>query len=82
MDRASIEIKSILNNLPRFVFTYPDPEKIARKLSQEEYARRIAETKKAKTSIDQLLSVEVEALKTIPKEQLDKLLKRLNLNAD
>jgi superfamily I DNA and RNA helicase len=82
MDRASIEIKSILNNLPRFVFTYPDPEKIARKLSQEEYARRIAETKKAKTSIDQLLSVEAEALKTIPKEQLDKLLKRLNLNAD
>jgi len=82
MDRAITEIDSILNNLPRFIFTYPDPEKIARKLSQEEYARRVAETKKAKTSIDQLLSVDTEALKIIPKEQLEKLLNRLKSNVD
>jgi superfamily I DNA and RNA helicase len=82
MDRAITEIDSILTNLPKFVFTYPDPKKIARKLSQEEYARRVAETKKAKTSIDQLLSVDTEALKTIPKEQLEKLLERLKINAD
>ncbi|MDR0573782.1 MAG: ATP-binding domain-containing protein [Tannerella sp.] len=82
MDRAIIEIKSILENLPRFIFTYPDPEKIARKLSQEEYARRIAETKKTKNSIEQLLSADPEALKTIPKEHLAELLKRLKSNAD
>jgi len=82
MDRAIVEIDSILENLPRFIFTYPDPERIARKLSQEEYARRVAETKKAKTSIEQLLLVDTEALKTIPKEQLEKLLQRLKLNVD
>jgi superfamily I DNA and RNA helicase len=82
MDRAIAEINSILKNLPNFIFTYPDPEKIARKLSQEEYARRVAETKRAKNSIDQLLSVDREALKTVPKEQLEKLLKRLTSNAD
>jgi superfamily I DNA and RNA helicase len=82
MDRAIAEINSILDNLPKFIFTYPDPKKIARKLSQEEYARRVAETKKAKMSIDQLLSVDTEALKTIPKEQLEKLFERLMLNVD
>jgi predicted secreted protein len=82
MARAITEITSILDNLPKFIFTYPDPERIARKLSQEEYARRVAETKKARTSIDQLLTVDTEALKTIPQEQLEKLLNRLKSNVD
>jgi Superfamily I DNA and RNA helicases len=82
MDRAIKEIDMIFSNLPMFKFIFPDPDKIARKLSQEEYARRVAETRKVKKSVESLLAIDAEAMKTIPKDQLDELIRRLKTNVD
>ena len=80
MERAVIEIEKIRKNYPLLKFVYPDHEKVARQLSQEEYARRVAETKKAKLAIDNLLKIDKEAISKMSTEQLDALRGLLNDN--
>lgn len=77
MEKAMEEIRRIESNLPYFKFTYPDASKIKRKLSQEEHARRKQEVKTVKESVSSLLSLDQEAIASLPPEQLTALIERL-----
>jgi superfamily I DNA and RNA helicase len=73
------EIQSILNNLPRFRFEFPDITKIPR--LDAETARRHREVRKAKNSVADLVNIEPEALASLAKtdpELLSELIKRIN----
>jgi superfamily I DNA and RNA helicase len=61
MDRAIDEIKSTQSNIPYFKFNSPDPKKVAKKLSQEEHARRLQEKKKGSKALKDLLAIEEAA---------------------
>ena len=79
MQRGINEINRILQNIPQFEFSFPDPKKIRRLLSQEENARRLMEKKKGAKAIIELLSVEDGAIEELTDEQKDELRKKLNL---
>ncbi len=81
MERAVQEISAILKNYPKFDFIYPDPKNIARLLSQEEHARRLAESKKVRSAFSDLISSDHEAIKDMSKDEINKLIEILK-NAD
>ncbi|MFC0772568.1 DEAD/DEAH box helicase [Terrimonas alba] len=78
MERAISEIKETIQRIPRFLFNFPDPDKIAKKLSQEEHARRLQEKKKSSKTIQDLLSLDEEAIE-LTEEQREVLRKKLGL---
>ena len=80
MEKAIKEIKDIIKNVPRFEFTYPTSDKIARKLSNEEHARRIQTKKEGEKSIDNLLNIEDEFFSNLSDEVKAELKKKLEGN--
>jgi len=62
MNRAIKEIQDTLKNVPFFKFKFPDPQKIQKKLSQEEHARKLEETKKITSALKDLLTAEDGAI--------------------
>jgi superfamily I DNA and RNA helicase len=82
MERAVKEIEDIVRNIPNFKFKFPDPDKIARKLSTEEHARRLEETKSAKNALGKLLTIDEGALETLSQDAIKKLIEKLRKNVD
>lgn len=78
MERAIKELKETLAKIPNFIFKFPDPDKVAKKLSQEEHARRLQEKKKSSKTINDLLSLDDEAIE-LTEEQKEVLRKKLGL---
>lgn len=77
MRRAIEEIQRIERELPWFRFDFPEPNKVKRRLSQEEHARRLQDVKSVQEATKDLLSVDANALSTLPKEVITELLERL-----
>lgn len=65
MNRAIVEINETQKNIPRFIFQFPDPQNIAKKLSQEEHAKRLQQKKKGSQALKDLLNIEDIALEDI-----------------
>ena len=80
MKRAQKEIKHTLDNVPNFIFPFPDMSKIKRKLSTEEYRKKAQQIKKYNNSIEDMLNADVSVLKGISKEKIQELLKKLSEN--
>lgn len=78
MDRAIEEIKQTLKNIPKFIFSFPDPVKILKYLSQEEYAKMLREKGIAAKAIDDLLALEDPSM-ALTEEQKNELRKRFGL---
>lgn len=77
MDRAISELQAIRAHIPCFEFKFPDPANIKRKLSTEEFTRRIGETKRARHAIQALLEVDEGAVEKVSSENRRDLLLRL-----
>jgi superfamily I DNA and RNA helicase len=75
MKAVELEIKKILNDLPRFRFKFPDMDRI-RKLDASETTRRRRQVKKVKEAVDSLFSSR-EALTDLSEEERKKLLNLL-----
>lgn len=85
MDRAIIEIERILKDVKieeKFDFIFPTEDKIARKLSSEEHARRLETQKLGKKTIANLLEIDDEYIKSLPEEIKAKLLAKLSGSGD
>lgn len=78
MERAVAEIEDTLKNIPQFIFNFPDQKKIAKKLSQEEHARRLQIKNRSSKAVKDLLSVEEDAIE-LSDEQKEALRKKLGL---
>lgn len=77
MDRAVEELEDIKKYIPSFVFKFPDPEKIKRKLSTEEFARRTSEAKKARSALQTLLDIDSGAVGKVSQNTKREVLRRL-----
>lgn len=77
MERAANEISTILNEVPRFKFEFPDVKNIRRMLSKQETTKRKKEVDQAFNSINNLLTTNERALDEIPEEIKKELLKKL-----
>lgn len=78
MERAITEIETTLSNIPKFIFKFPDQQKITKKLSREEHARRLQEEKKSSKALQDLLSVEDGAI-NLTEEEKEKIRNKLGL---
>lgn len=78
MTRAIKEIEATVYNIPKFIFNFPDPLKITKKLSQEEHARRLQQKKKSSRALEDLLSIDDEAIK-LSEEEKEKIRRKLGL---
>ncbi|HLO59213.1 MAG TPA: DEAD/DEAH box helicase family protein [Bacteroidales bacterium] len=78
MERAISEIKTTQGLIPQFRFQFPDPNKVAKKLSQEEHARRLQEKKKGSRALNDLLTLEDAAI-NLSDEEKAALKKKLGL---
>ncbi len=78
MNRAISEVNETLEKVPRFIFKSPDSKKIAKKLSQEEHARRLQNKNKSSKAVKDLLSIEEDAIELTPEEK-EMLRKKLGL---
>lgn len=78
MERAISEIQATQRNIPQFKFKFPDPRNVAKKLSQEEHARRLQEKKKGSRALLDLLNTEDAAIE-LTNEQKDALKKKFGL---
>jgi superfamily I DNA and RNA helicase len=78
MQRAITEIQTTVSKIPQFIFNFPDPEKITKRLSQEEHARRLQEKKKTSKALEDLLSIDDEAI-DLSDEEKEKIRKKLGL---
>lgn len=82
MDRAIKEIKDILKDVyskdgAQFQFIYPGTDKIARKLSSEEHARRLQVEKIGDKAIENLLDIDEQYLANLPEDIKKKLIAKL-----
>jgi len=79
MERAITEIEDTIKNIPFFKFKFPEPKKIQRKLSQEEHARKLEETRKVTSALKDLLTVEDSSidLSQFSAEEIEALKKKL-----
>lgn len=72
---AEKEIRQILNDIPRFRFTFPDMETIKRLDAETTKRRRSLD--KAKSQISDLLHLDLRALAAVNSETLNELLRRI-----
>jgi superfamily I DNA and RNA helicase len=72
MEDAKKEIRSIMDEIPYFRFSYPDVDRI-RCLDASETSRRRREVRKANESVNQLLRVDRAALNELDPEVLNQL---------
>lgn len=82
MDRAINEIEVILKDInhkdgAKFDFIYPTEDKVARKLSSEEHARRIQVQKLGEQAVESLLDIDDEFIKNLPDDVKQKILEKL-----
>lgn len=82
MKRAIQEIEKTIEKLPNLEFTFPDVQNIARKLSQEEHARRLSEKKKVKNALNDLLTGDSKAIEDMSKEDIQQLIEKLQKNVN
>lgn len=81
MENVINECKKLLEGINKdylFDFVFPDDDNIIRKLSPEEHARRKEIKKKGSQAFNDLLKIDNEFLKSLPKESIDKLIKKLS----
>src|SRR5690606_12092852 len=76
MDSFREEIERILNDVPRFSFTFPDMTQVPA-LDAAETTRRREEVKRAKHGVRALLESDESALTDLSPEELTALLERL-----
>ena len=85
MDRAILEINLLLQDIrqtegnPKFIFSYPSEENILRKLSAEEHARRLQNAKIGNQTINNVLKLDDEFLKSLPENVLQQLKNKLDI---
>ena len=69
MERAVVEINTILEKIPYFEFTVPQKETIARNLDPAESTRRRQQLKNARETVRKISQIDDNALKDVYKEQ-------------
>ena len=70
MEQAQAEIKTVLDNIPYFIFDVPNKEKIARNLDPAESTRRRQQLKAAKDSVQKLAHLDEDAIRDAYKGRL------------
>jgi superfamily I DNA and RNA helicase len=71
MKRAITEITDTKANIPKFIFKFPDPKKVQRKLSQEETAKRLHERQLGDKAIEDLLKIDGQAIELTDAQKLE-----------
>ncbi|OPD59416.1 DEAD/DEAH box helicase [Bacillus anthracis] len=82
MDRGIQEIEAVLNHVKhrdgaKFEFIYPTEDKIARRLSSEEHARRLQVQKAGKQAVNTFLKIDDEYIKNLPDDVKELLINKL-----